>query len=155
MMHNIWDRIAETVKHRKGMKLTFEEASVLLAHRDPIPTSVGGTAADKCLGSILLTAMELTTDRRDLVAIGCLVTGDTFCTLCDRADAALMNRYREGMLTAGVFPAFGCDRHVINVLEWIEMVRDSGRVDRLPMQPFATEFVDVLFRLARKLRPAG
>lgn len=155
MMHNIWERIAETVANRKGMKITFEEASVLLAHRDPFRACVGSTPADKCLGSILLTAMKWTTDRRDLVSIGCLVTSDTFCNLCDRADAAMMNRYREGMLTAGVFPAFGGDGQVINVLEWMQMVLESGRVTSLPMGPFAEEFVDVLYRLARKHRPAG
>lgn len=153
MLDGVWERIGTAVKHGKGVKLTFEEAAVILAQRDRHPMCVGGTPADECLGSILLTAMQLTDSKRDLQSIGCLVVADTFCTLADADDMAFVNEHRERMLRAGVFPAGSVAGSVTHVLTWLKMVQESGK--ELPFKPYDREFVKVLHKISKRFNPKG
>jgi len=149
MMADPWKNIQRAFELRKGVKLTFEQVAVMVAGREKNKTCVGGTAADRCLGSILLAAMKFTEDRKVLVGIGCLVTSDVLVDLCEESDKNYLIKSRQAMISAGVYPAFCGEEHaVVDVIDWLSLLKSSGKDP--PFQPISDEFIQAMFRIVKK-----
>lgn len=140
MIHLIHDRMKRAIASGLGVRLTFQEVSLLLSDYDRLRSTVGGSSGELTMASIMETALTITSDERVLTGLSRLLTLDVTVDLALNEDKELMRQTRRAMLTAGVYPSENVE--VKEILSWIKLLKGKPK----PFTPFAIGYVQALIR---------